>query len=874
MARVGSDLSLQMKVLQRSILGLGYKLSPLLLGFLVLLAVHGLSCGVEQAQAQSGFALRGRVMDQAEGAVKAARVTLSEGARELAATRTDGEGRFVFGGLAAGRYRILVTAPGFADYQDEATIGVAGLDQLRIALRPETLKSEIEVSTRRLDVEMSATPNPIVLSGEMLKRLPRGEQQLRLMLERMAGSFTGKLDVSVNGLSGASLPPLATIKEIRINNDPFSARYHEPGSARVEIDTKGGNASIQGSVYLNYRQSALDARNSFSLVKPPLEHTDVGGWWSSKLFGPRSFIFGFVERQRHDETIPVTAYLPDGQFKANLPTPSRNTLASLRLDFLPSDRHTISVLFDGNNGWQRGSELTSLDLPERTYDTRSSEQGLQAAWRAIVSPRLINEAQFRLTRERSKNTTDNAEAAAEVAGAFNGGGAQCCPERQSGERLSLADNVTFSSGRHLLKAGVSAAGAHVSELSERDFGGTFYYASLSFYRLKRPTLYTISFGEPRLGFSLWQFAAYLQDDIRLRPGFTLSPGLRYETQTHLGDRNNFAPRLGFAWAPFKNQKTVVRGGAGVFYQQLEDGQLEQALRFDGVAQRQVIINRPRLTDPLGGRPLTSFPASINKLAVDLRTPFQVHSAIGIERRLPHDLILTMTYNYMRGVHLFRTRDINAPLPGVFTRANPDLGRVAQLESSSTSTYHGLTLSFSQSLGERLSFFGNYTLSRAVDDGDGPDASPMDSYNLGIERGRSARDERHQFFAGVMLALPYGIEASPMIYFNTGHPYNITTGFDDNNDDVVNDRPLGVRRNSGHGPTFASVDLQLGKTFSLRRQGADQQLFGIEVAGQVTNLFNRVNLADFNGIQTSPFFGQTNAALNPRQIMLQITFNFH
>ena len=882
-----------MKVLQGPILGLPYKFPPsrvdynsIISGFatgessfikgLVLLSLLGLSCVLGQAQAQSGYAVRGKVLDQAGAAVRAARVTLSEGARELRATRTDGEGRFVFGGIAAGRYRIKVSAPGFADYQDDATVGVAGIDQLKIVLNPETLKSEIEVSTRRggLGVGTSSNPNAIVLSGDMLKRLPRGEQQLREMLERMAGSFSGKLDVSVNGLSGASLPPLATIKEIRINNDPFSATYHEPGSARVEIETKGGDESIQGSIYLHYRQSALDARNSFSLVKPPLEHSDVGGWWSSKLFGPRSFIFGFVERQRHDETIPVTAYLPDGQFKANVPTPSRNTSASLRLDFLPSDRHTISVLFDENNGWQRGSELTSLDLPERTYDTRSSEQSLQASWRAIVSPRLINEAQLRLVRERSHNTTDNAEAAAEVAGAFNGGGAQCCPERQAGERLSLADNVTFSSGRHLVKTGVSLAGAHVSELSERDFGGTFYYASLSFYRLKRPTLYTISFGEPRLGFSLWEFAAYLQDEIRLRPGFTLSPGLRYETQTHLGDRNNFAPRLGFAWAPFKNQSTVVRGGAGVFYQQLEEGQLGQALRFDGVAQRQVIINRPRLTDPLGGRALTSFPASIDKLADDLHTPYQVHSAIGIEQRLPHDLILTITYNYMRGVHLFRTRDINAPLPGIFTRPNQDLGRVAQLESSSTSTYHGLTLTFSQSLGERLSFFGNYTLSRAVDDGDGPDASPMDSYNLAIERGFSARDERHQFFAGLMLALPYGIEASPMIYFNTGHPYNITTGFDDNNDSVVNDRPVGVGRNSGHGPGFASIDLHVGKTFSFRRQGADQQLFGIEVAAQATNLFNRVNPGDFNGIQTSPFFGQANAALNPRQIMLQLTFYFH
>src|SRR5262249_10302276 len=137
---------------------------------------------------------------------------------------------------------------------------------------------------------------------------------------------------------------------------------------------------------------------------------------------------------------------------------------------------------------------------ERSFDTRSSEQSLQGSWRAIFSPNLINEAQLRLTRERSNNTTDNAATAVEVAGSFNGGGPQCCPETFAVERLSIADNVTISRGRHLLKAGASVAGAHISGLSERDFGGTFYYPSLSFFRLKRPLYYTISAGEPDLNF--------------------------------------------------------------------------------------------------------------------------------------------------------------------------------------------------------------------------------------------------------------------------------------------------------------------------------------------------------------------------------------
>jgi hypothetical protein len=151
---------------------------------------------------------------------------------------------------------------------------------------------------------------------------------------------------------------------------------------------------------------------------------------------------------------------------------------------------------------------------------------------------------------------------------------------------------------------------------------------------------------------------------------------------------------------------------------------------------------------------------------------------------------------------------------------------------------------------------------------------MDSYNLAAERGRAAGDERHQFFFGAWFVLPYGLELAPLVYFNTGRPYNITTGFDDNGDAITNDRPAGVRRNAGRGPNFASVDLRASKTFGFKRTGSEQQLFGLEVAAEATNLFNRVNLIGFNGIQTSPFFGKANAAHNARQISLQVTFYFH
>src|SRR5262245_39900787 len=410
-----------------------------------------LSCGL--AMAQTVRSVRGQVLDQAGAAVKGAKVTLSRDAKELRAAITDGEGRFVFNGVAAGSYSLSVKAAGFALYQDETPVGEADAESLKIALNVASVEGDVAVNGERagLSLDASANRNAIVLRGDVIRRLPRDEQRLRQLLERMAGSFGGRLNISVNGLSDASLPPTATIKEIRINSDPFSAAYHEPGSARVEIETKGGEDLIQGSLYYGYRNSALDARNTFAPIKPPLEHNDVGGWYSSRLFGPRSFIFGLVERRRQEETIPIKATLPDGAFNVNAPTPSKNTAVNLRADFLPSDRYTFNFFFDHGKDRRRGAELTVIDLPERSSDTRSSEQSLQGGWRAIFSPNLINEAQLRLTRERSNNVTDNAEAAVEVGGSFNSGGPQCCPETFAAERLSIADNVILSRGRHLVK---------------------------------------------------------------------------------------------------------------------------------------------------------------------------------------------------------------------------------------------------------------------------------------------------------------------------------------------------------------------------------------------------------------------------------------
>ncbi|MBI1766051.1 MAG: TonB-dependent receptor [Acidobacteria bacterium] len=829
----------------------------------------------EQPPASARRDLRGQILDATQAGIPGARLILqSEGARNHETT-TDAQGAFEFTKLATGTYHLLVSAAGFANYEQYLSVRSTDTERLNITLAVAAVKSTVDVTSERKSLSLAAHENAdaVILRGELLRRLPHDPDQLLAVLQRMAGSLNGPLRISVNGVSDARMPPISTIKEIRINSDPFAALYHEPGSARVEIETKGGDEQVHAGGSFDFRHSVLDARNAFSLEKPPLKHEDYGGWWSSRLFNKRSFIFGSFDRRQHHEASLVSAYTPDGYYYDAVPAFSQYNFLNVRADFVPNERQTFGVFYDLNRGGEQGLGIGSFDLPERAYNLNARGQSWQAAWRAILSPTVINETQFRYAREHALTTTDNYNPAEEIAGAFNQGGSQCCDARNQNQRASLLENLTLSAGHHFIKTGGSLTGVRVADDSEQNFGGTFLYSGLSFYRLHRPILYTLNVGDPQLRFNLWNFAAYAQDDWRVAPRFTLSPGLRYETQTHLGDRNNLAPRLGFAWSPFKRDSTVVRGGAGLFYQQLAEAQLAQALRFDGVRQRQYIILRPRYPNPFGNLSLSDFPVSLMPLAADLRTPYQWHTALGIEQRLPKDATLTLTYNYERGLHLFRARDINAPLAD-HLRPRPALGRITQLESSASATTHRLSASYWQSLNEHVTLIANYTWARTLDDADGPDALPMDNYQLKLERGYAAHDIRHQVFLSALLSLPLGLEATPMFYFNTGRPYNITTGLDDNNDMIVNDRPAGVARNAGRGAAFNNVNLRLSREFTFGPQQTEGRPFGIECALDATNLLNHVNLADFNGVQTSPFFGRANAAYDARQLRVQINFNFH
>jgi len=860
--------------------------------------------------AQSGPSIiRGQVMDPNGAIISGARVILINSSGRTRAVKTDEEGAFTFNDVRPDRYSLKVEAQGFSPYEiQDLDLASAGREVLKIALSVAEISASMEIKSesQRLSLEGGRNLNAIVLRGPLLRLLPRDQANLLRVLRQLAGpaataGIAGGAQVLVNGLSGGPLPPLSAIREIRINSDPYSAQYQEPGTARIEIETKSGGQQFQASAFLLYGNSSLDARNAFSQSKPPYSQRHLGGWLSGPLRKDRASFFSYFEHQQDSSATSVVAVVPSDlygrprppleQITEDLLMPSRNTSFSIGADAGLSANHRLTLQYSFVDGNLRNQGIGGLDLSERGFNSAWREHGIQFSETAILSANAVNELSLQLLKNRTSSIAFSDDVTQSVVGAFSIGGAGCCPDDRLAEGLMVRDNLSIVRSRHQIIAGAQLEATGLSITSFSGFNGAFTFPTLASFINRRPSLFSINFGDPFVGFALFKVSYFAQDSVSLRPDLTLSFGLRHELQNHLRDRNNFAPRLSLAWAPGGDQDTVVRAGFGVFYGSLGEELIEAGSRFLGLRQREIVVIRPRFPDPFIRGDMLERPPSVIRIARQARAPYSLHTNIGIERQLPRGLALSGNYTFSRSLHLFRLHNRNAPLPETGERPDDSFMNINQYESSSSSVYHGLTVGVSQNLSERFSLIASYTLSRTMNDADSPSALPADNYNLRAEWGPAATDQRHQFFAGATLSLPLDLQTGVFVNIASALPYNITTGLDDNLDTAFNDRPAGVKRNSSRGAPYASVDMRLSKMFYTdlprRRRAANngspsqgnstgagsEKPFAVELSVEAGNLFNKTNPADFIGVLSSPLFGRANSAHDGRRIQFQVSFNF-
>jgi hypothetical protein len=813
----------------------------------------------------------------------------------LSATNQRGEARF--NKLAAGRYQLHIEALGFKPH-DVHDLELASGSQLReVTLEIEVINVDVDVEeeaqVRNTDPNGAAFSN--VLTAEQIAQLPDDPDEFENAINQLAGPGA---QLRVNGFRGGKLPPKSQIREIRFRMNPYAPENHDAGFGLVDITTKPGVNTWHGSFNFGFRDESLNARQVFAPFRGPEQQRRFGLSLDGPIWKNRTSLFLNAEGSLFFDARPIFATLPTGTVSDLAFRPSRRLNVDARLEHALTTTHTSRFQFQRNANVQHNLGVGDFDLPARGYSQDQTEYIARLGDSGVFGKKFFNELRLQARWITTETRSVSLGQTILVPGAFNDGSAQRSGGRRSLD-FELADNVDYALEKHGLRFGAQLeAGGYRSNDRTNPFG-TFQFADLDNFEAGLPTQYTQRIGDPTVKYRQYQFGWYVQDDFRVRKNLTLSYGVRHEFQNHVPGKFNLAPRLGFVWSPKKNGSITIRGGAGIFYDWFTAQTYEQTLRVDGERQRDLVIANPGFPNPFSGGMQTVLPPSRIQTDPNLQIPYIIQSSIGLETQ-PFKLFrLTTNYQYQRGVHLLHGRNLNAPVPG-FARPDPTAGNITNVESSAYQSSHRLMVGVGPARFLSGMFWSiNYLFMKNTNEADSPFSLPANNFNFRADRGPAANDFRHLISGFISKRLVKGFSISTVFQATSALPYNITTGFDNNCDTVINDRPAGVGRNSARGAARWEIGSRLswGKDFGPEQQqaggpqmrvvrigggdgaappslpGMATRKYRLEFYAQAFNLLNHANLGSFSGVQTSPFFGQATSAQSPRRMELGLRFNF-
>ncbi len=815
---------------------------------------------------QSTGSISGQVYDSLGGVVIGATVIAKDsGGKEKTAT-TNKQGEFSINGLPIGKYTVRVVATKFSLYENtEVEVAAGEKQELTIALTVEAVSETVDVGNQnQVSTDADNNASATVLKGKDIDDLPDDPDELQAYLQALAGSASGPdgAQISIDGFSGGRIPPKEAIREIRFNQNPFSAEYDRVGFGRVEILTKPGFDKFRGSVNTNFNDESLNSRNPFATNRAPSQTRNFGGFLSGPIKAKKAeFSLDFNYNQNDNSNLIRATILDSANnivgFNQDVTVPSRRFSFGPRVDFSINENNTLQTAYSFSRNTSENQGVGGFSLPSRASSSTNTQHEIRMTESMIVNAKTVNETRFQYEFTDSERTGDNSIPTISVSSAFSGGGSQTGLSYTKSKRWELQNYTTTSAGKasqHALKFGVRIRGINIEDRSESNYGGTFsffgfldnkgtpldasddtFVSSIEQYRQKvlgnidpryNPNQFSITAGNPVADVSQIDYGLFITDDWKARKDLTLSFGLRYENQNNISDGMNFAPRVGIAWQPgaggSRQPKTVIRGGAGLFYERFSEGNTLRAIRNDGVSQLQYIVqNNPAVLGQAvftnGG--VTNVPtisqlnprASIPfRVADDLQVPYSIQSVVSIERQLPFRSTFSATFINSRSLHTLRTRNTNAPVcPGIAGCGTADLAAIRLLrpdttrddtytiESSGYSNTKQLVFNASTRFNNRITLFGNYILSDSKGDTDSLSSPrfqintvgfPAYSYDLSSEYGSSAFNARHTFFMGGSVSMPWGIRLSPTIIYSSERRFNIVTGTDSNRDSVTFERP--------------------------------------------------------------------------------------
>jgi hypothetical protein len=835
-------------------------------------------------------AVSGSVFDPSSAAIPDARISLftSDG-RLVAITTTDRAGLFHLESIPRGKYRVQIQSAGFKDALVDISVGTKTPAPLKVTLSilsvSETVSVDADDSTIQVSTNVAENQNANNIDHNALDRVPVFDQDYVTLLSRFLSDDsigTNGVSLIVNGIeaNGPGVAP-SGVQEVKINQNPYSARFARPGRARLEIITKPGTPQFHGTLNFLFRDSFLDARNAFATTKPQESRYYTEGTLTGPLGHDKKNTFLLsVEEDNDNIQAIVHAFGPNGTIITdNVPAPTRNFFLSFRAfhDFATGDQFWIAYSYE--NGADTNQGVGGTVLREAGYNTESTESEINISYRHILSPKWVNQLRF-LVGHNSQPVYSVTNAPLDIVeGYFTGGGAQMRSLRTEAH-FDGTDLVTYSSGKHLLNFGVD-----VPDLSRRgadDFNnqlGTYTFTEIDSYTAGTPSNYSVQTGNGHLVFWERTVAGFIEDDIRVKPNFSMTLGLRYYYQNYFNNiPYDLAPRFGFALAPSQKSKTVFRGGAGIFYDRSGPRAIADLLHFSGNPNGLFRFILPLQTGAFVPYPVTladlqGVPTSIVQLDPRARIPSIFQYSFGIERQITAKSTLSATYVGSRGMDLYRSRDINAPPPPDYlARPNAAFGQIRQMESEGYQKSNALEVTFR---GKPTHYFvgqAQYTLGKTNNNTSGIRYFPGNSYYPWLDWARSDNDRRNKFdllgtFDPTRL---FSIGIALQAY--SGKPVNVITGADANGDGIFNDRPLGglAPRNSLHGPSLVNLDLNLQHEFKFKKEVKESPALAVTL--NVFNVLNHVNDVTYNGV-IGPNFGQPSSSYPARRFQVNFEFKF-
>ena len=808
--------------------------------------------------------VRGNIADPTGALIPGATVTVTTAAGAIVATTTsDAAGSYILTGLAPGSYIIRATSPGFAPVSTP-TIQLAAGQMKHVAVSMATVVEEQSVTVTdeeapMVSVEASGNSSSIVLKDKDLDALSDDPDELSNELTALAGPAAGPNggEVYISGFTGGQLPPKSAIREIRINQNPFSSEFDHLGYGRVEILTKPGTDKLHGRFFSQGNDDVFNTGNPFTTSIPAYHSVMYNGTLSGSLSKSASYFFSVEQRNNQNASIytvtqgiqdPTTGLYSAGTVSGSLFNPSTHTNVSPRVDLQLGQKNTLTLRYQFERNNQSGG-ISSMQLPSLSTTLDSIEHTFQLSDSQIVSDHIVNETRFQYLRDLDSSTPASTAPLVSVPGAFSSGGSYGQHYSDHEDHFELQNLTTMSAGAQAIKFGTRLRYHREADWTNANFNGQFSFTSLNSYLAMLnglatnqtyaqiaaagglPNTLNYATGTPNVLVSEFDGALFVQDDWKANQFLTLSGGLRWESQNRVSDHSDWGPRVAFAYAldghkDKKQAKTVLRGGYGFFYDRLSMASLLSATRFNGGAnsQTQYTITNPtcfnatNLNAILANPSICGAASSVAKTVVQVtpayHSPYTGQLGTSLERQVNRSTSLTLTFLHSYGVHQMVTRNANAFTPGTFVygdtkltgvRPNSAMGIVEQFDSQAIFKQNQLIVNINARLSQNLGLSGFYNLTSANSN----TGTASNSYNLLQDYRRAGFASRNMLFLMGNYSGPLGFTFNPFLIAQSGRPYNFVSPIDLTGDNFFNDRPTIVAAANCTGSSTQYVQTSVG-----------------------------------------------------------------